>query len=123
MEPLKDPANEHPVPVEWRDTFKTIVNRFVKQDYQLTDGVDGVRLVAEDTANQIAEYIDDYGETLIPLSESTWESSVMQWMGDHWVVLVDLCTEAEGISDLVLHSIVTEEDCKHRIEVHMVYVP
>lgn len=123
MEPSKDSVNEHPVPTEWRDTFRTIVNRFAVRDYQLASGVSGVLPVAEDTASQIADYIEDYGETLIPLLESTWESSATRWMGDHWVVLVDLCTEAEGISDLVLYSIVKEEDSEYVYQVHLVYVP
>ena len=123
MEPLKDTENKHPVPNEWRDTFEAIVDRFVNRDYRLSRSVSGVRPIPERTASQIADYIEDYGEVLVPLSDSTWKSSISQWMGDRWDVLVDLCTEAEGISDLVLHSFVKEENGKYLIEVHLVYVP
>jgi len=123
MKPQKDEANEHPVPIEWRTTFRDIVMRFVRRDYQLTAGVTGVSPVTGATATQIADYVDDYGEKLVPLSEETWSSSVAQWMGDRWEVLVDLCTESEGISDLVLHAIVREDGADYSFEIHMVYVP
>jgi len=115
--------NQHPVPEEWRDTFREITNRFVNQDYQLRNGVRGVLPLTQETSSQIAEYIEDYGEILIPLLELTWKTSVVQWLGDRWEVLVDLCTEAEGISDLVLHSFVNEENGEYIIDIHMVYVP
>ena len=123
MDPIKDPDNEYPVPEEWRDTFRAIVDRFVARDYQLSIGVEGVFPVSDDTSSQIADFIEDYGETLIPLLESTWSSSVTRWMGDHWVVLVDLCTEAEGVSDLVLHANVGEVHDQYTYEIHLVYVP
>lgn len=123
IEPRKDQLIEHPVPEAWRDTFRSIVDCFVDLDYRLERSVDGVRPIAEDTATQIKEYIKDYGERLAPLSEDTWNSSVSRWMGDHWVVLVDLCTESEGISDLILHSLVKEDRQGFSFEIYMVYVP
>lgn len=123
MRPQEDDMNEHPVPVEWRATFCEIVMRFVNGDYRLAAGITSVLPVTEATATQIADYIDEYGETLVPLSEATWNSSVAQWMGDRWDVLVDLCTESEGLSDLVLHAVVREVETGYSYEVHLVYVP
>lgn len=45
------------------------------------------------------------------------------WMGDKWEVLVDLWTEEEGPSDLVLHLYVREDRVEYRSEVYLVYVP
>jgi hypothetical protein len=65
--------------------------------------------VSAETAKQIREYLEDYGATLVALDPDTWESSVSLWMGDKWEVLVDLWTEEEGRSDLVLHLYVRED--------------
>jgi hypothetical protein len=65
----------------------------------------------------------DYGETLVELPRETWESSVAQWMGAHWDVLVDLWTEGEGRRDLVLDARVHETESGFRFEVRLVYVP
>ena len=79
--------------------------------------------VADETAEQIRAYIDDYGATLVPLDLATWESSVCLWLGDRWEVLVDLWTAEEGRSDLVLHLHVYENGPEYRLEIHLVYVP
>ena len=68
-------------------------------------------------------YLADYGETLIDLPDETWETSVSQWMGPHWDVLVDLWTAESGRSDLVLHVQVFETRSGFRVEIHAVYVP
>jgi hypothetical protein len=68
-------------------------------------------------------YITDYGETLTELSEDTWKTSVAQWMGTHWDVLVDLRTIESGRSDMVLQAKVTETAKGFRVKIYMVYVP
>ena len=51
------------------------------------------------------------------------ETSVAQWMGTHWEVLVDLWTAEEGPSDLVLGGTVVETSAGPRFTIDMVYVP
>lgn len=120
--PLKD-GEQQSVPTAWRPAFHAIVDAFVENDYRLTHGVEGVLPVSAKTAKQIKEYIEDYGETLVALSEETWTSSICIWMGKHWEVLVDLWTEGEGQSDLVLSALVSEAEKGIQIQVEMVYVP
>lgn len=45
------------------------------------------------------------------------------WMDDHWDALIDLWTEEEGSSDLVLQVHVSEAHGQPVVTVHMVYVP
>ncbi|GAB2905720.1 hypothetical protein GCM10027046_39440 [Uliginosibacterium flavum] len=120
---VKDEEHELPVPSIWRPVFRSIVSAFAKQDYQVDLGVLGVLPITSDTANQIDEYIQDYGETLIELPEDTWETSVCIWMGTRWDVLIDLWTEGEGRSDMILSAKVSESSSGFVFEVYMVYVP
>lgn len=123
MEPRKDLENEHPVPIEWRRTFDEIVDRFIDGDYALERGVEHVKTIPDDTARHIADYIEDYGEVLVPLTERSWQYSVVQWQGDYWEALVNLCTQSEGISDLVIHAFIKELSGEYVFEIHLVYVP
>jgi len=120
---VKDENAEHPIASAWRPTFREIVSAFVDGDFRLERSIESVEPVPEVTANQIRDYIEDHGETLIELPEETWKSSVAQWMGTHWAVLVDLWTEGEGRSDLVLDARVYETEAGYRFNVHLVYVP
>ncbi len=70
-------------------------------DYGLSRGIDSVEL-ADKTAEQIRAYIADYGETLVELPHATWNTSVAQWTGTHWDVVVDLSPVGEGRGDMVL---------------------
>ena len=119
----KDEESERAIPTAWRGIFSNIVEAFSKKDYSLSIGGEGVSFISDETANHIREYIHDYGEKLIPLPEETWESSVCIWMGTHWDVLIDLWTQGEGRSDLVLGAQVSEQGNGYIIEVDMVYVP
>lgn len=101
--PVKDYENELPVAEVWRPMIERVVQRFAKGDYALGEGVPEVAPVSAETATQIREYVEDYGATLVALDPETWDSSVSRWMGDKWEVLVDLWTEEEGPSDMVLH--------------------
>lgn len=120
---VKDETGEQPIPTAWRKTLREIVDAFVIGDYRLDKGVAGVEPVSADTASHIWSYLKDYGATLIALPEATWNSSVCIWYGDYWNALVDLWTQEEGRSDLVLDVRVTEAGTGFRIEVHLVYVP
>lgn len=79
--------------------------------------------MSEKTATQIRTYIQGYGATLVSIPQASWATSVCIWMGDHWDALIDLWTEEEGISDLVLHVHVSEVGSESLVTVYMVYVP
>ena len=120
---IKDEASEHPVADAWRRPLREVVEAFVRRDYGLSDGVEGVKAVSPATAMQIESRIADYGATLVDLPEQAWETSVSQWMGTHWELLVDLWTAEEGRSDLVLSCKVREGAAGYSVELYMVYVP
>ena len=119
----KNEEEELPIPHLWRPTFKAIVSAFVKQDFGLSAGVKNVSPVSENTAEQIKEYIEDYGEELVELPNETWDTSVYICYGNYWNVLIDLFTKEEGLSDLVLNAEVREVKGEYIVEVRLVYVP
>ena len=119
----KNEENELPIPHAWRPIFKSIVSAFVKRDYSLSCGVKNVNPVSKDTAKQIEEYIEEYGEELIELPEETWDTSVYICYGDYWNVLIDLWTVAEGSSDLVLNAKIRQIQNEYVVEINLVYVP
>ena len=119
----KNEEDELPIPHMWRPIFKAIVNAFVKQDYNLNDGIKNISSVSNETAEQIKEYIEDYGEELIELPEGIWDTSVYICYGDYWNVLIDLYTKNEGLSDLILNAEVRESDEGYVVDINLVYVP
>lgn len=121
--PIKDLDAAHPVASKWRPVLAEIVRALARGDYELASGVPGVAPVSTGTAAQIEQGLADHGATLIELPEEAWETSIAQWMGDHWEVLIDLWTQEEGCSDLVLHVVVAESGADDRFSVHLVYVP
>lgn len=120
---LKDETREHPIASSWRPVLKEVVTALAQGDFQLSSGVPGVVPIAPETATQMEDYLADYGETLVELPDDTWATSVAQWMGTHWEVLVDLWTAGEGASDLVLGARVHESANGHVVELQMIYVP
>jgi len=123
MEPNKDPDNEYRVPDSWRPAFEAVVTSFRAGDYFLATPIDMVEPIASDVAEAARAYVTDYGEELIDLPEEAWATSVVRWMGEYWDVLVDLWTEDEGESDLVLSARVFESAPSYRIRINGVYVP
>lgn len=119
----KKEEKELPIPHQWRPTFKAIVSAFVKQDYKLNAEVNNVNPVSKNTAEQIKEYIEDYGETLVELPNETWDTSVYIYNGNYWNVLIDLYTEGEGLSDLVLNAEIRENENEYVFDINLVYVP
>jgi hypothetical protein len=100
----KDDA-EHPIPEQWRSTFRQIASAFVEGDFLLREHtVDAVAPVHPATARCMAANIAAYGDALAPLNDATWECSVCRWMDGHWLMLVGLSTEGEPVSDLTLHA-------------------
>lgn len=120
---VKDEVEQRPIPTAWRPVFGEIVRALAAKDYRLSRGIEGVAPVTAETAKQIESYIEDYGETLVELPESTWASSVCLWMGNDWDVLIDLWTKGEGRSDMVLSARVSESESGYLFRVEMVYVP
>ena len=123
VQAIKDEESERPIPTAWRQTIKDIVKAFAQHDYQISVGVESVTAVSSKTAEQIRDYVEDYGEELTELSDETWESSVCIWMGHHWDAIVDLWTLSEGRSDLVLNLQVTEKEPGFEYEIGLLYVP
>jgi hypothetical protein len=103
--------------------LRAVVRCFVQGDYRLTWGVPGVEQVSAETAEHVRDCLVDYGATLVDLPDDTWQTSVAQWTGTHWNILVDLWTAEEGRSDLVLAGNVVDSSTGPRLTVHMVYVP
>ena len=120
---VKDLDAAHPIPRAWRPMLRAVVECLVHGDYSLSRGVPEVTPVGAATATQIRTYLADYGATLQSLPEDTWASSIAQWTGTHWDVLVDLWTAEEGRSDLVLSSRVVESSAGPRLTIDLVHVP
>jgi hypothetical protein len=120
---VRDENAAHPVASAWRPTLCEIVKAFVRRDYALRQRIPAVAPVSAETARQIEQYVSVYGETLCELPEEAWTTSVAQWMGSHWDVLVDLWTVESGRSDMVLDARVSETDDGFSVEIQLVYVP
>lgn len=121
--PVQKTGDYQPVPPEWRGTIVQIVEVFSRGDYRLAAGIAGVRSVPDDLAGSVEANLRAYGDPLVSLPEEAWATSVCIWSQDHWDVMVDLFTESEGASDLVLQLFVHEEVDGHTFKVHLVYVP
>ena len=118
----KDDA-EHLVPEQWRSTFRQIVHAFVAGDFQLREhAIDGVAPIDPATAESIAENLSAYGDALALLNDETWDRSVYRWMDGYWLVLVDLTTAGESVSDLTLHAKILDQPSP-RLEIQSVHVP
>lgn len=120
---MKDEEKAHPVASAWRPTLREIAKAIAEGDYGLSRGIATVRPISDATAQRIRASVSRYGETLAQLPDTTWNSSVSQWMGTHWEVLVDLWTLESGRSDLVLTVFVFETTDGFRFEIDSVHVP
>jgi len=120
---LKDADAQRPIPSEWRGVLSAIVDAFKEADFSLKRGVPGVLPIPAHDARRMEDNIKDYGARLISLPEEAWRTSACQWMTRYWDVLVDLFTEDEGVSDLVLAVRVYEKDQKYVFDVQSVHVP
>ncbi|WP_422506596.1 DUF7668 domain-containing protein [Stenotrophomonas sp. GZD-301] len=116
----KDGENEIAVPQAWRPTLTAIVDALIQGGEPL---LPRVSLQSPDVWVSAQENIRAYGAHLRKLPDESWNSSLCIWYGDFWDVLVDLYTEEEGRSDLVLQVHVYEVDDEYRYEVVLVYVP
>jgi hypothetical protein len=123
QEPLRDENSAHPAATAWRPTLKEIIRAFASGDFALERGVPAVAPVTSEVAQQISNYVKEYGETLVELPEDSWDASISQWMQSHSEVLVDPWTEESGRSDLVLSARVYEREGGFVFEIDSVHVP
>ena len=120
---VKDEHRQQPVPSEWRETFRSVVEAVRFGDLRMSAGVEHVAPINAALADHIAGNLKAYGGRLASLREETWATSVCQWQVGYWDVLVDLFTEEEGAVDLVLSARVREDGAHYAFEILLVYVP
>jgi hypothetical protein len=119
---LAQDEQEHPIPEELRGVFVRIVDAFVAGDYLLrTAETPYAEPIDADTVDYIESCITAYGDSLAPLDPAVWERSCYGWSGEHWEMLVDLTTQRQPVSDLVLHADIRLNPL--RIAVRSVHVP
>lgn len=120
---IKDENTAHPIAATWRPILQEVVRAFSKGDYELSHTIEGVDSVSSDIAIHNRDYVKEYGETLVELHSDSWKSSSAQWMENHWDVLIDLYTEGEGLSDLVLTGKMIKINDTPHFTVGLIYVP
>ncbi|QGT96863.1 hypothetical protein D3795_09725 [Pseudidiomarina andamanensis] len=91
-------------------------------DYSLVNVDTSIKPISLSDATRIQENIEDYGCEVLSLRDETWITSVCQWMGGYWDVLIDLYTVEEGRSDLALSVRVYEHGSEFEFEVMSVHV-
>ncbi|MEM6484644.1 MAG: hypothetical protein AAF662_06635 [Pseudomonadota bacterium] len=123
IEVTKDEESASQVPNAWRYTIKKIADLLPNVEDLKTADVGGFKGVSDDDASRINESIASYGCTLTSLHSDTWATSVVQWMGGYWDVIVDLNTLEEGPSDLAMLLRVRESDGGYVFEIVSVHVP
>ena len=111
------------VPTVWRETLIRIVEAFKNNDLSAISRIKGVQNIELENLQEIAENITDYGETLVSLPDETWVTSQASWRGFCWDVILDLFTEREGRSDLILSIRVFETDGVFEYSIQDIYVP
>lgn len=79
--------------------------------------------MSENDAYSVKENIESYGASLIDLPDEAWGTSVCQWTGHHWDVMVDLFTQEEGLSDLVMFVRVGDDGGVYSFTIDSVHVP
>lgn len=118
----KNAEQELPIPSAWRKTLIEIVDAIINENLN-QHNISYVKPVSREDVTYIQSNIIDYGEELIPLPESTWDTSIYVWMNGFWEILLDLFTAEEGRSDLVLLLRVYEHTTNYQFEVMSVHVP
>jgi hypothetical protein len=122
--PVKDDHQERAVPDVWQPTLSAIVESLVREDVVVAADLSAVDPVSDDLSHACREAVRHYGDvTLVPLPKDTWDTSVCLWQGVRWQCLVDLWTEQEGRSDLVLDIDVRDDGRGYRYSINLVYVP
>jgi hypothetical protein len=120
---LYDEDSATPVPTIWREKLIQIVEAFKTNDLISINHIKGVQNIELEYLQEIAENITNYGETLVSLPDETWNSSQAYWKGFCWDIILDLFTESEGHSDLILSMRVFETDGVFEYSIQNIYVP
>ncbi len=120
---IKDPLGEHLVPSAWRKALETAVDAIAAGDFGAVSKIDGFVPIAMEDVAAIKEIVADYGSGLVCLPQSSWDTSVCSWQGSYWQLLVDLSTEDESPSDLVMFVRATEISDYYGFEITSVHVP
>lgn len=119
----KTEGQELPVPNAWRPALKLLADAVVlKSSVQTIDGFI-VDAIDEELLLISHSNVNDYPDSLGPLSAASWTSSICVWHEGYWQVLLDLTTDTGEVSDLVLHAKVTECGDAYTIEPGLIYVP
>lgn len=118
----KNSDRELPVPEKWRPMIADIVCAIVRNDFSFEDLNVRVEPPDDKLQDDIRESIGDYGCTRIALRAETSKHAVYIWFEGHWQVIVDLCSEEEGVSDLALH-LKVYDDTVPKFEISSVHVP
>ncbi|WP_296283481.1 hypothetical protein [uncultured Acinetobacter sp.] len=133
-----DSEFQSPIPNIWRDKIVQIVEAFKNKDFARLNTIPNVEFIDIEYAAEIAENIDDYGAHLISLPEESWNSSVCVYQGEYeeswdssvclyqgeykknhfWNATVDLFTEEEGCSDLIIDLRIYKYDKHYTYEVY-----
>lgn len=119
----KNEEIEQAVPIEWRPAIIEIVEDIRNRNLGSRD-ISGYDVEIDPAEiDDIYQNVEHYDDTLVSLSEGTWESSVCRWMGSYWQVLIDLFTAEEGLSDLVLFIDVYEHENRTTFRIRSLHVP
>jgi len=119
---------QSPIPNIWRNTIVQIVEAFKDKDFARLSTIPNVGFVDIQYAAETAENIDHYGAHLVSLPEEAWDSSVCFYQGKHnenhfWKAIVDLFTEEECPSDLIINLQIYKQDDHYTYEIIDIYVP
>ena len=119
----KDIGFEKPIPTLWHHSIIAIVEAIKSNDLKQLNNINGIQALTQTDINRFRENIEEYGCNLASLPSMTWQTSVCQWMGDGWEVLIDLFTIEEGLSDLALSMKIVEKGKEFEFRVTSIYVP
>lgn len=113
------------VPARFRPALADVVARLAAVDYEglKRDGIDPSPYDAD-----LSMWIRNYGEagaTIVPLPDEAWakaEAWPIESHPDQMLVVVDLWTREEGMSDLSLEATVTESLGEVTVVIHSIRV-
>lgn len=114
---------EQAIPTAWRPVLSEIVDKIRNRSLRSGEILGFKCNIEPQVIDSIYYNVDSYDDLLVKLPEDAWRSSICRWMGGYWHLLVDLFTDIEGASDLVLFVNVYETEALCRFEVQSLHVP
>lgn len=119
----KDNKRELPVPTAWRSALKQLADKAVLRT-EIKDSSDiEIGIIDSKTASSHHYNIQIYPDTLGPLNDKSWETSIYIWDSPYWTILLDLSDVNGKTTDLVLHAKIFETLEGFKIEPGLIYVP